>query len=54
VSGELVNDPFQGPCLGDSQVGLVYVVTGVRVRLFCPRRPPAAFFFFFFFFLGLV
>lgn len=44
VSCELVNDPFQVPCLGDAQMGLVCVGTGVRVRLFCPRRPPAAFF----------
>jgi len=44
VSAELVNHPFQGPCLGDAQMGLVCVVIGVRVRLFCPRRSPAAFF----------
>lgn len=44
LSGELVNDPFQGPCVGDPQMGLVCVVIGVRVRLFCPSKPPAAFF----------
>lgn len=45
VCCELANDPFQEPCLGDAQLGLVYVVTGVRVRLLCPWKPPAAFFF---------
>jgi len=35
---------FQGPRLGDAQMGLVCVVTGVRVRLFCPWKPPAALF----------
>lgn len=32
LSGELVNDPFQGPYLGDAQMGLMCVVIGVRVR----------------------
>jgi hypothetical protein len=45
VCGELVNNSLQGPCLGDAQMGLVCVVTGVRLKLFCPWKPPADSFF---------